>query len=142
MPGTTRATLPVTNLSVPQTMPKATIIKTALTIPLHCVVGLIVTVLSTFVGERSAFVVYVDIMGCDNGCSVVASGWPLIFVTDYLGMSVVNTADILEVWFAADRISWRPFLANVGMWAVASFIGTLFARRLSRRVRLRSVANS
>ena len=87
--------------------------RTAFTVPFHCFVGTIITLTSTFVGERSIFVAYPEIMGCEDGCVVVATGWPLIFVTDYLGMSVVNTADILEVWFAADRFSWVPFLDSL-----------------------------
>jgi len=76
------------------------------------------TLLSTFVGVRSASAVYPDIMGCELGCSVAATGWPLTFVRDYLGMSVVNTADITEVWFAADRFDWQPFVVNVAVWSI------------------------
>lgn len=96
--------------------------KTALTLPLHCLVGVAVSLLSTFVGERSGIAVYSDILGCEHGCVVVATGWPFIFVIDYLGMSVVNTADIFEVWFAADRFSWVPFLVNVGVWTSLSLV--------------------
>ena len=87
---------------------------------LHGLVGVTLTLLSTFAGGRSAFAQYPDIMGCESGCSVVATGWPLTFVRDYLGMSVVNTADIMEVWFAADRFAWLPFLANVAVWSFVS----------------------
>jgi len=83
-------------------------------------VGVMLTLLSTFVGERSAFAQYPDIMGCESGCSVVATGWPLTYVRDYLGMSVVNTADITEVWFAADRLAWQPFVVDVAFWCLAS----------------------
>jgi hypothetical protein len=93
--------------------------KAALTLPLYCVAGTVLTLLSTFVGERSALAVYPDIMGCELGCAVVATGWPLMFVRDYLGMSVLNTADIMEVWFAADRFDWPPFLINAVFWSLA-----------------------
>lgn len=96
--------------------------RTALTLPFHCLVGVSVTLLSTFVGERSGLAVYSDILGCEHGCVVVATGWPIVFVSDYLGMSVVNTADILEVWFAADRFSWVPFLVKVGVWTSLSLV--------------------
>ncbi len=110
--------------------------RTAFTVPFHCFVGTIITLTSTFVGERSIFVAYPEIMGCEDGCVVVATGWPLIFVTDYLGMSVVNTADILEVWFAADRFSWVPFLVNVGAWTGISLgIACVFRWRKDRRPR-------
>jgi len=84
---------------------------------LAVLIGTSVTLLSTFIGERSARAIYPDIMGCETGCDVVATGWPLIFVRDYLGMSVGNTADIMEVWFAADRFDWTPFLLNVAVWS-------------------------
>jgi len=72
---------------------------------MHLSVAATLTLLSTFMGERSSTAIYTDIMGCEHGCEVVATGWPFVFVRDYLGMSVVGTADILEVWFAADKMS-------------------------------------
>ncbi len=87
---------------------------------MHLLVGTALTLLSTFVGERSARATYPDIMGCETGCNVVATGWPFVFVRDYLGMSVGNTADIMEVWFAADRFDWMPFLLNVAAWTIIS----------------------
>lgn len=94
----------------------------------HCLIGASLTVLSTFVGERSATAFYPDIMGCEAGCTVTATGWPLIFVTDYLGMSVANTADIMEVWFAADRFAWTPFLFDAAFWTAISLITTRFGK--------------
>ncbi len=79
--------------------------------------GLSITLLSTFFGQRSATAIYPDIMGCEHGCLVAASGWPLVFVRDYTGMSVINTADIMEVWLAADQLDWIPFLLNVLFWS-------------------------
>ena len=105
-------------------------VKSALSLVLYCVLGVILTLLSTFVGERSALAVYPDIMGCESGCTVVATGWPLTFVRDYLGISVVNTADIMEVWFAADRLIWHPFVFNVVVWSLASFVAHIGFRRL------------
>lgn len=94
--------------------------------------GILVTLLSTFVGQRSAMATYPDIMGCERGCSVAATGWPLIFVRDYTGMSVVNDADILEVWIAADRFAWTPFLLNVLCWT-AVLLAALSVLRRARR---------
>lgn len=105
--------------------------RAARSLVLHCLFGVLLTLLSTFVGERSALAVYSDVMGCESGCSVIATGWPLTFVRDYLGMSVVNTADIMEVWFAADRFAWRPFLLNVVVWSLASLGLHVGLRRLN-----------
>lgn len=88
-----------------------------------------ITLLSTFVGTRSAIATYPEIMGCEQSCRVAASGWPLVFVRDYTGMSVVNSADILEVWIAADRLDWLPFLANVVIWTAVLVLLAWGARR-------------
>lgn len=98
-------------------------------VTLYLASGAAVTLASTFVGKRSAAAAYPEIMGCEQGCSVVASGWPLIFVRDYLGMSVINSADILEVWFAADRFNWGPFIFNVGFWSFVAFATGMVLRR-------------
>jgi len=92
-----------------------------LRVTIAVVVGLLTTLVSTFVGERSAPATYPDIMGCEVTCEVVATGWPLIFVRDYLGMSVGKRADIMEVWFAADRFDTGPFIINVIVWAVVAY---------------------
>lgn len=92
---------------------------------LSVLLGVIATLASTFIGERSAMATYPDIMGCEVACRVTATGWPLIFVRDYTGMSVVNTADIFEVWFAADRLDWLPFLMNIIFWSAVCFVPTL-----------------
>jgi hypothetical protein len=95
----------------------------------HAALGLAITLTSTFAGNRSAEATYQDVMGCEVGCTVVATGWPFVFVRDYLGMSVIKRADISEVWFAADRFDWVPFLVNVAIWALASlFVATLVAK--------------
>lgn len=94
--------------------------KAKIALVIHGCVGAVLTLFSTFVGKRSAVAVYSDIMGCENGCDVVATGWPMIFVSDYLGMSMVNTADITEVWFAADRFDWLMFLVNAAFWTFLS----------------------
>jgi len=63
---------------------------------------------------------------------VAASGWPLVFVRDYTGMSVVNTADVSEVLFAADRFDWMPFLIDVAAWGLAAFLTGALVRSLRR----------
>jgi len=103
--------------------------RAALTSSFHLLVGVVLTLISTFVSERSAVASYSDIMGCEAGCGVVATGWPLAFIQDYLGMSVVGTADIMEVWFAADRFFWPPFLIDVGAWALTSALLAYAVRR-------------
>jgi hypothetical protein len=88
------------------------------------------TLLSSFSVNRSAMATYPDIMGCEDGCRVAATGWPMVYVRDYTGMSVVNTADLFEVIFAADRFDWLPFLANVTFWSgLCLVVMALFRKR-------------
>lgn len=95
-------------------------------------VGLAATLLSTFVGERRAQATYPDIMGCEVSCDVVATGWPFVFVRDYTGMSVVNSADITEVVFAGDRLDWLPFAADVAIWSAGCLLLIWALRRALR----------
>jgi len=37
----------------------------------HIAIAIVLTLFSTFVGERSAAATYADIMGCETGCRVV-----------------------------------------------------------------------
>ncbi|MBJ7412586.1 MAG: hypothetical protein JHD15_19820 [Phenylobacterium sp.] len=98
--------------------------------------GLTATLLSTFAGERRAQATYPDIMGCEVSCEVVATGWPFVFVRDYTGMSLVNSADITEVIFAGDRLDWAPFAADVVLWS-AGFLLLIWALRRGLRASLR-----
>ena len=99
--------------------------------------GIVTALGSTFVGERWVTAAYPDIMGCEEGCRVVATGWPLVFIRDYPGMSVVHTADLLEVLIAADRFAWLPFCLDAIFWALLAFL-LLHAlrRRPSRRAEM------
>lgn len=107
--------------------------KTLVELALHGVIGVGLTLLSSFVGERSAIAVYPDIMGCEDGCEVVATGWPLVFVQDYVGISVVGAASISEVWFAGDRLLGAPFLFDVAFWSGLSFLVLRLVFRRTRR---------
>lgn len=55
----------------------------------------------------------------------------MTFVIDYLGMSVVNTANIMEVWFAADRFAWLPFLVDAAFWGLATLAAHIASLRLA-----------
>lgn len=104
-------------------------------------IGVTLTLLSTFVGERQATAVYPEIMGCEAGCSVVATGWPLIFVQDYTGMSVVNKADILEVYIGADRLDWAAFLLDVAFWGTLTAATILLIGRSLGRPQIENGRN-
>ncbi|HZG46929.1 MAG TPA: hypothetical protein VEZ41_11795 [Allosphingosinicella sp.] len=84
--------------------------------------GLCLALLSTFVVEGSATATYPEVQGCEDGCTVTATGWPLLFVRDYSGISVINTAHILEVWFGADRFDWFPFIIVWMFWSGLAYL--------------------
>jgi len=47
-------------------------------------------------------------------------------------MSVVGTADLVEVVLAADRFDWLPFAADVLFWAVLFALAWRLVRRAGR----------
>lgn len=110
--------------------PRSGGMRAALALLLHGLAAVVMTLLTTFGGERPVVAVYPDVMGCEAGCVVVGTGWPLTFVRDYLGMSVIDTANIMEVWFAADRFAWLPFFFDAGVWSLVFWAASSAFRRL------------
>lgn len=84
--------------------------------------GLVLALGSSFVAAGTAVAVYPDIMGCERGCTVVASGWPLRYARDYPGMSVVGRTDAFEAWLGGDRFDWPPFAVDWGLWSVIAWL--------------------
>lgn len=48
-------------------------------------------------------------------------------------MFVVDTADMFEVWFAADRFDWLPFLLNLLFWSMLSLAVMAAMKRADSR---------
>lgn len=94
-------------------------------------IGLALTLATGFLGGRTSSATYPDIMGCESGCPVAASGWPFVFVRDYTGMSVVGKADLMEVWLAGDRFDWAGFIANGFIWSSLALGGLGLLRQRS-----------
>jgi hypothetical protein len=82
----------------------------------------VLSLLSSFLSKSRAMATYPDIMGCEVSCDVAAAGWPLAFLRDYPGMSVVNRVDLVEVLLAADKLSWPAFLGNTLIWSAAVWL--------------------
>jgi hypothetical protein len=97
------------------------------------VAGSGLALLTTLAPSRQALASFPEIMGCETACPVAAAGWPLVFLRDYPGMSVVNRVDLVEVLLAADRFDWAPFLLNVLFWSALTWLGLRLAARSRRR---------
>ena len=56
--------------------------------------AIIFTLLSS-TKEGAVWATYSEIMGCEFGCRVAAAGWPVPYIADYPGISVVGSADVV-----------------------------------------------
>ncbi len=100
---------------------------------LAAALGLVLAVGSSFVAAGTAVAVYPDIMGCERGCAVVASGWPLRYALDYPGLSVVGRTDAFEAWLGTDRLNPARFAFDWALWSsVAGALLIAFGRRKKR----------
>ena len=84
---------------------------------LAAALGLVLALGSSFVAAGTAVAIYPDIMGCERGCVVAASGWPLRYARDYPGLSVAGRTDAFEAWLGGDRLDRAPFLLDWGLWS-------------------------
>jgi hypothetical protein len=71
-------------------------------------------------------------MHCQQGCDVVAAGWPFPYIVDYHGLSPVGSADVLGALFGLDFI-WpgamaATFLFWLGLLVAVAWLGRWFAR--------------
>ncbi len=100
---------------------------------LAAALGLMLALGSSFVAVGTAVAVYPDIMGCERGCTVVASGWPLRYARDYPGLSVVGRTDAFEAWLGSDRLDPARFAFDWALWsAVAGALLMTIGKRKRR----------
>lgn len=76
---------------------------------------------------------YPEIMGCERGCEVASAGWPIPYLIDYPGISVVGSADLMGALVGEDKFHAGWFGVTSLFW-IAAAAATLF---LWRRMRLR-----
>jgi len=73
---------------------------------------------SAYAGEARAL--YAEIMGCEHGCTVAAAGWPLPYLIDYPGISVVGSASLTGALTGEDQFRPRSFLVTASFWALVA----------------------
>jgi hypothetical protein len=71
---------------------------------------------SAYAGEARAL--YTEIMACEHGCTVAAAGWPLPYLIDYPGISVVGSAGLMGALTGEDQFRPWPFLVTALFWAL------------------------
>ncbi|MFC4595041.1 hypothetical protein [Sphingobium tyrosinilyticum] len=82
---------------------------------------------SAYAGQAQAL--YAEIMGCEQGCAVAAAGWPLPYLIDYPGISVVGSASLIGMLTGEDQFRLPSFLGTTIFWAlVALAAGALWKR--------------
>ena len=82
-------------------------------------IGLLLALLSSAKGGRTG-AVYPEIMGCETGCEVAAAGWPVPYLVDYQGISVVGAANLSGALFGEDKFRWLPFGLTLLFWTMMS----------------------
>lgn len=77
----------------------------------------------------AAWATYPEIMGCELGCRVAAAGWPLPYLVDYPGISVVGSADLSGALVGEDHFRLLPFCLTLAFWLAAALGVTFLWRR-------------
>jgi hypothetical protein len=100
--------------------------------------GLILALASSAI-PREAWAVHSEIMGCETGCAVAAVGWPIPYVVDYPGISVVGRASVTGALVGEDQFRLSAFGLTFLFWtAVAALVLGLLRSAFWRRMRPRS----
>ena len=96
------------------------------------IVGLALALASSGCAEQVQ-ALYPEIMGCEHGCIVAAAGWPLPYLIDYPGISVVGSASLTGALTKKDQFWPRYFLGTAIIWTIPVFaIQLLWIRRRKR----------
>ena len=93
--------------------------------------GLVLALASSFRNGRSR-AVYSEIMGCEQGCDVAAAGWPLPYLIDYPGISVVGSADLFGALVGEDKFLLLPFAGTTLAWIAIVALTFVLWRHMTR----------
>lgn len=97
-------------------------------LPLALAPGLLLALASSaFPGRTTA--VYSEIMGCEAGCEVAAAGWPVPYLVDYPGISVVGSAGLSGALVGEDHFRLLPFLLTALFWTALVLLVLLLRSR-------------
>ena len=99
-----------------------------------CIGGLLLTLLSIFVERRRLEVQDWDCPPAPASCArpVLVAGFPVPYISDYHGISVVNRVSIIGGLLGEDHIHWRAFLLDAAVYALVLAAGWAAARRVTR----------
>ena len=97
-------------------------------------VGLVLTMASSVVERRRLEVQDWDCPPAPQSCArpVLVVGFPLPYISDYHGISVVNSAGLMGALLGEDHFHIEAFAANVAIYASLAFMLLPLWRRRSR----------
>jgi hypothetical protein len=97
--------------------------------------AILLTLLSIFVERRRLEVQDWDCPPAPASCArpVLVAGFPLPYISDYHGISVVNRVSIIGGLLGEDHVHWRAFLFDVAVYALVLAATWAAARRMTRR---------
>lgn len=76
---------------------------------------------------------YGEIMGCEQGCDVVAAGFPFAFVVDYPGISVVGSVSWSGALLGEDKLLPGRLAASFAFWLAVGVVLVRASERLRAR---------
>jgi len=95
------------------------------------------TILSSEITSKINFV-YQDIMGCTQGCLVIAGGWPFAYLVDYPGISPVGSVSIVNAVLGMDKILVNQMIKTFLFWFALIEIAVMVATIAMSRHKTRS----
>jgi hypothetical protein len=93
--------------------------------------GVVLALLSSAQPGR-ARATYSEIMGCERSCEVAAAGWPMPYLIDYPGISVVGSANLSGALLGEDHFRWGAFALTWLFWTAVSTAFLFLWRRVTR----------
>ena len=102
--------------------------------PLLVLIAAIATALASSVVPGHVRVAYPGSMDCQQGCDVVAAGWPFLYLVDEPGLSPVGSVSLVGGLLGLDTFRLDALLETVMFWicAWAAVVWTIWRAVWSR----------